>query len=423
MKKSIIILISVLITFLSCKKENGYNASDDPGHVRAKLKSAQIVSASNKFAFDFYKSFEQLAGNQNFFISPFSVVEALSMTYNGANGDTKNEMANTLGFAKYSDNQINEYNQSLANALVSADDKVQFEIANSIWYRQLLGFNVLPSFIDVNKNYYNAEVNSLDFNSPVALSTINNWVDSKTHGKIPTILDNIPSDAMMYLINAIYFKGTWQYQFDKTKTNDTDFHAEDGSVVKHVQMQLETHLNYYSGNGYTAVELPYGNSAFNLIMAMPDTGKIADFILNMNDSKWANMIESLSLKEVVVKMPKFKFELNCLLNNSLENIGMKQAFNPDSADFSRIDGNRDLYISRVIHKTYIGLNEEGTEAAAVTAVEIRNATSPGPGVKEEPVYLFEANRPFIYAIVEKSTGVILFLGKMVDPTVTSVEVQ
>ncbi len=419
MKRSIIIFIAVFLTFISCKKDI-VSVGSDPGQVKARLKSAIIVNASNKFAFDFYKSFNQLVGNQNFFISPFSVVEALSMTYNGANGNTKTEMANTLGFAKYSDSQINEYNQSLANALVLADDKVQFEIANSIWYR--LGFNVLQSFIDVNQNYYNADVKSLDFNSPEALITINNWADSKTHGKIPTILDEIPPDAVMYLINAIYFKGTWQYQFDSTQTQESNFYAENGSIIKHQQMQLETNLNYYTGNGFIAVELPYGNSAFNLVIAMPDTEKISEFISNMTDSKWFNMIGSMKLSKVIVKMPKFKFELKSLLNNTLKNIGINQAFSSINADFSRIDDNNDLYISLVIHKTYIDLNEKGTEAAAVTAVEI-SLNSLGPGEKDEPVTLFEANRPFVYAIVEKSTGVVLFLGKMVDPTISSVEVQ
>jgi len=420
MKKSIIILISVLLSFFGCKKEN-VSVGSDPGQVKARLKSAMIVNASNKFAFDFYKSFNQLTGNQNFFISPFSIVEALSMTYNGANGNNKTEMANTLGFAKYSDSQVNEYNQSLASALVSADDKVQFEIANSIWCRQ--NFNVLQSFIDVNQNYYNADVKTLDFNSPDALVTINNWADSKTHGKILTILDEIPPLTVMYLINAIYFKGTWQYQFDSTKTQINNFYAENDSIIKHQQMQLETNLNYYSGNGFAAVELPYGNSAFNLVMVKPDTGKISEFISNMTDLKWSNMIQSMKLSTVVVKMPKFKFELKSLLNNTLKNMGMNLAFDQSGADFSRIDGKSDLYISRVIHKTFIDLNETGTEAAAVTAVEIRYATSPGPGVKENPIYFFEANHPFVYAIVEKSTGVILFLGKMVDPTISSADVK
>ena len=280
MKSSTLLLIIIALDLSGCKKEHSTTGSaNDPGQVKARLKSAMIVNASNKFAFDFNKSFEQLVGNQNYFISPFSMVEALSMTYNGANGETKTEMAGTLGFANYSDSEINVYNQSLSSALVSADSKVQFEIANSIWYRQ--GFNVLQSFIDVNENYYNAEVKSLDFNSSDALNTINNWVYSKTHGKISTILNNMPPDAMMYLINAIYFKGTWQYQFDKSKTQDANFYAENGSTINHQQMQLEADLNYYTGSGFQAVELPYGNSAFNLIMAMPDTGKISEFISNM----------------------------------------------------------------------------------------------------------------------------------------------
>lgn len=419
MKKPAILFITIITVFYGCKKDVVTHSTDDPGHVKENLKSAKIVSASNQFAFGINRSFNQRAGDNNYFISPFSMVEALSMAYNGAGGNTKNQMAQVLGFSNYSSDEINNYNQSLAEALLSADSKVQFEIANSIWYR--LGFHVLSPFISVNENYYGAEVDSLNFSSPEALSIINGWVNNKTHGKIPTILDEIPGDAVMYLINAIYFKGMWQYQFDSTKNTIADFYKEDGSIIQDTLMQLQQNLNYCHTDGYSAVELPYGNSAFNMVLVMPDTGKISDFIATLTGSKWSNLISAMKTTDVVVKMPKFHLELNTLLNQPLINLGMEDAFDPIKADFSGIDGAQDLFISRVIHKTYIDLSEVGTEAAAVTAIEFKISATPDQ--TEPKTQWFVANRPFVYAIVEKSTGVVLFLGKEVNPTIYSVDIQ
>jgi len=394
------VIVPVLL-LISCKKNDTQEQSNT---VKSKLKSAQIVNASNKFCFELLKSVQTQAPESNLFISPFSSMEALSMAYNGAAGSTKDEMAGTLGFAQYSDKEINEYNQSLTNALISADEKVNFEVANSIWYR--LGFTVLQSFLDVNSNYYSAEVNALDFNNSNAVTTINNWVDAKTHDKIKTIIDEIPGNAIMYLINAIYFKGDWKFEFDSTKSIKTDFFLENGSTVQQDQMSMEAEINYYSNDDFQVVELPYGAGTFNFIIILPKTGKnVTDLLSGLTDAKWTDIINSMNKAEVVVKIPKFKFELNVLLNASLGNMGMKSAFSSGLADFSGIDGVKDLYISRVIHKTYINLDEKGTEAAAVTAVEIGNSLSIDslPHVTE----YFVVDRPFIYAITEKSTGAVI----------------
>ena len=414
----LILLVVSNLYFAGCKKDNNPNSSTND--VKSKLKSAQIVNASNKYCFELLKSMQNKAPDKNLFISPFSTMEALSMAYNGAAGTTKDEMAGVLGFSQYSDNEINEYNQSLTSALTQADEKVKFEVANSIWYKQ--GFPVLQSFLDVNSEYYDAEVKALDFSSPDAVTTINNWADAKTHDKIQTIIDAIPPEAVMYLINAIYFKGTWQYEFDKTKTTTTDFFLEDGSTVQQNQMSLQTSLNYYSNEDFEVVELPYGSGAFNFMIVLPKSGKkVNDITTGLTDIKWADIISSMNKVKVVVKMPRIQFELNCLLNEPLINLGMQSAFKPDIADFSRIDGAKDLFISKVIHKTYIDLDEEGTEAAAVTAVEFET-TAIINGREDKPIF-FVANRPFIYAITEKSTGAVLFIGKMLDPTVSKVDIQ
>jgi serine protease inhibitor len=411
----ILSLVSLLVFTTDCKREE---KQEEAGTVKAQLKSAQLVSASNKFGINLFKTVQQQDTGNNLFISPFSAMEALSMTYNGANGVTESEMADVLGFSGYTDTEINEYNQSLTNALVSADVKVQFEVANSIWYDS--GFTVLQSFIDINKKYYDAEVASLDFDSPDAVNTINGWVSDKTHGKILSIIDAIPDYVVMYLINAIYFKGTWQYQFDKSKTMSAGFYLEDGSIVNHQQMAMEAEINYYEDEDFQAVELPYNNGTFNFRILLPRSGKnVNDLVSDIDYIKWAEIKGSMSKTKVVVKIPKFKFEMYYLLNDPLINMGMVSAFG--NADFSGIDGYYDLYISRVIHKTFIDLNEEGTEAAAVTAVEI-GELSAAP-VNDDKVKYLIANKPFAFAITEKSTGAILFIGKMADPTDEKVEIQ
>lgn len=358
--KSKIFLWTLLFPALfigGCNKKDNQN-NNDSSTVKSKLKSAEIVSASNKFGFNLLKDIEKHNTDKNLFISPFSALEALSMTNNGAAGVTKDGMDSVLGFSNNTDEEINNYNQSLTSALTNADEKVLFEIANSIWYKQ--DFQVLQSFIDVNKTYYDAEVTPLDFNDPGSVQTINNWVSEKTHEKIPTIIDQIPSDAVMYLINAIYFKGTWMYQFDKSKTTEADFYLENTGSVKHKQMAMESEINYYSNDDFGAVELPYGGGTFNFTILLPNATKnISEIISGMNDTKWKDMQNGMKKTKAVVRMPKFKLELSSLLKNYLIELGMISAFNEDgTADFSRIDGQKDLCITRVIHKTYIDLDEE-----------------------------------------------------------------
>lgn len=413
-------MILLVLLFAGCNKETSQK-SNNLSAFESKLKSAEIVNASNKFGFNLLKDIEKHNTDKNLFISPFSALEALSMTYNGAVGVTKKEMASVLGFSDNTESEVNNYNQSLTKALKEADEKVLFEVANSIWYKQ--NFEVLQSFIDVNKTYYDAEVSPLNFFDPTSVHTINNWVSEKTHEKIPTIIDQIPPEAMMYLINAIYFKGTWMYQFDTSMTSEQDFFKSDGNPVKHQQMAMQAVINYYNNEDFQVAELPYGTGTFNFDIILPNAGKnLSNIISGLNDTKWKEMQEGMTETQAVLKMPKFKLELSSLLKNYLIELGMESAFNTDStADFSRIDSAKDLSISQVIHKTYVDLDEAGTEAAAVTAVGIIVTAMPG-GTPSKIIY-FTADKPFIYAISEKSTGVVIFIGKMMDPTITNVEIQ
>ncbi|MBA7584325.1 hypothetical protein ES708_26278 [subsurface metagenome] len=347
---------------------------------------------------------------KNVMISPLSISLALAMTYNGADGDTKEAMEKTLELSGFTIDEINENYKILIDALSSVDPKVLMSIANSIWHEQ--NFGVEQDFINVNQNYFYAEVSPLDFNDPDAVTTINNWVADKTNDKITEIIDNIPAEAVMYLINAIYFKGIWKYEFDESDTKEKPFYLSDGTTKDVPMMIQEASFNYLSNDILQAVEMPYGAGNYSMIILLPQYNKTPDDIIdqlsNENWNMWLS--EFYEAEKVQIHLPKFKFEYKNLLNDELINMDMGIAFDPDYADFSKINPDWQLYISRVIHKSFIEVNEEGTEAAAVTAVEI-SFTSIG----EETFIPFYVNQPFIFAIKEKYTNAIIFMGKVMEP--------
>ncbi len=366
----------------------------------------QVAAADNIFGINLFKAISDAQPDSNLFISPLSVSYALGMTLNGAVGQTYEDMQNTLGFADLSEDQINETFQSLMTLLVNLDPNVQFEIANSIWYRQ--GFDVLQDFIDVNRTYFDAEVRSLDFSSAQAPGIINGWVSDKTHGRIEEVIDAIDPLTVMFLINAIYFKGTWTYQFEPDQTQDAQFNTLDGSQVPCRMMQMEADLAYLETPEFQAVDLPYGDEHFSMTVFLPRNGiTVNDLIATITPQNWAAWLGQLSETTLTLALPKFKVEYEIKLNDVLTALGMDIAFDPGRADFSRISDTTNLYISHVRHKTFVEVDEEGTEAAAVTVVEIRY-TSTGT--------TFRADRPFFFVIRENQADTILFIGKIVAPT-------
>ncbi len=340
-------------------------------------------------------------------ISPLSVSYALGMTYNGANGDTREAFRDVLHFGDWTDQEVNESYQDLMSQLVTLDDQVQFSIANSIWYR--LGYEVLEAFINTNKEYFDALVEELDFSDPGAVDIINDWIEEKTNDKIRDMLDFIPADAVMYLVNAIYFNATWKYQFDPEETTTDDFIMEGGSLHEASFMQLEGAIGYTVQPDFTAVELPYGDSAFSMVVLLPDPGvQVADLVDAMDADQWDAWFEHPHPTNILVQLPKFKYDFKSLLNDPLIDLGLGIAFS-ESADFSKIKPESGLFISRVIHQTFIDVKEEGTEAAAATIVEMLDSAIPGGPLT------FRADRPFVYVIKENSTGAIVFMGKVGKP--------
>lgn len=405
----LILTAFLLLVSYSCEDSN--NPEPDPNKIELTQKGKVLVEADNLFGINLFKTvIEAEDPDTNVMISPVSVALALAMTYNGADGDTKAAMEETLELAGLTTEQINESYKFLVDALSSVDPKVLLSIANSIWYKHT--FPVEQDFIDVNQDYYYAEVSPLDFSDPNAVNTINGWIANKTNDLITKVLDFIPADAVMYLINAIYFKGIWTFEFDENETEEEPFYLSNG-LTKDVPMMIqEESFNYLTNEWVQAVEMPYGQGNYSMIVLLPQTGKTLDeVIVELNNETWNSWLGDFHKEEkVVIHLPRFKFEYENLLNDELISMGMGIAFDPLNADFSKINPDRQLCISRVIHKSFIEVNEEGTEAAAVTVVEIIETSAPG-----ETFISFRVNQPFLFAIKEKYTNTIIFIGRVMEP--------
>jgi len=387
--------------------ETSITPTKDPKTVSVNKKAADILQADRQFAFELFKEVLTLSSEENLMISPLSVSYALGMTLNGAGGTTRDAFRDVLHFGELSDQEVNESYLDLMGQLVTLDDKVQFSIANSIWYR--LGYEVLDAFISTNQDYFDAAVEELDFSDPGAKDIINGWIEDQTNDKIKDMLDYIPTSAIMYLVNAIYFNATWKYQFDPEETFDDDFHMEGGGTHTCDFMQVEGAFNYTSQESFTAVELPYGDSAFSMLVLLPNPGvSISDLVGALDAESWDTWFQASFPANLLVQLPKFKYGFKSLLNEPLFDLGLGIAFT-DAADFTRISPGGGLFISRVIHQTFIDVNEEGTEAAAATIVEIRELSMPSGPTS------FRADKPFLYAIRENSTGALLFMGKVGKP--------
>ncbi len=399
------LLLIPAFSFNGCSSSNG-PVGDNAGIVLTG-KSVQLIKSDNTFSFNLFSKIPE-DHQHNVMISPLSVSLALSMTLNGAEGTTKTAMQNTLGFQGFTLDEINQIYFDLINALKKTDPKVVLNIANSIWIRK--DFPVEQSFTDVNKQYFNATVSNLDFDQ-AAVNTINNWVNTNTNGKIPTILNSISPEEIMFLINAIYFNGKWLYQFDPAKTANTQFTLASGQQISVPMMKIKEEFGYSVQSGYKALKMPYGRGKFQMIILLPDEGISPSQISEqLNPAMWETLNSSLSEPvEIDVWIPKFQYSWEIQLNQVLSDLGMGEAFEPNSADFAKINPDYQLYITKVKHKTFIKVDEEGTEAAAVTSVGVGVTSFPANPLE------FHATRPFIYLITEQDTGAILFMGKVENP--------
>lgn len=415
MKRTTIIGISValLSCATACNRNTTTPASDNPPNVRPlSARETQTLENANDFAFKAFAKISATEPEKNVFISPLSISMAVAMAYNGADGTTKQGMAKALDFQNSSDEDINASFKSLSELLTGIDKTVKFTPANSIWYRN--GLVPQEKFVETNRQYFNAEVKGLDFgNADAAKAAMNGWVNDKTNGKIPQIISQVRSEDVMFLINAVHFKGTWTHQFDKNLTQNENFTTASGEVSVPFMQLRNTRYRTYTDAGQRLVELPYGNKQFSMVLIMPSqTNTINQLISQLSITSvngWLAKSDSSSLN---LHLPKFTFSYEKSLNETLSDLGMAEAFT-DQADFSRLlKGFKagDLKISQVKHKAFVEVNEEGTEAAAATSV--------GVGVTSMPVELY-FNHPFVFLIREKDSGAILFIGKLTNPKATS----
>jgi serpin B len=399
----------LLAVFASCRQNPvSLNPVNPRGPINSPAQS--VINAGNSFGFKLFNCINNTETGKNVFISPFSVSMAFGMLLNGANGSTLDSLEQALGDAGMSLNDINNAYESSSAYLTTLDAHVTFQNANSIWYRN--GFQVLPDFLNVNRTYFDAEVDSLDFTLPSAAQTINNWVDTKTNGKIPTIIDGtIPADAVMYLINAIYFKAAWTYTYDSSSTKDAPFTCADGSTTTCRLMSQEDTFAYYADNTVQAIDLPYGDRSFSMTVIMPAPGTSIDqFASALTQDQWNTIINRLDSAKVDLYMPKFELKYSKSLVDELKALGMGIVFDPLRADLTHISP-AGLSVSEVLHKTYVNINEEGTEAAAVTLIGMITTVATG----EPVIKVVRIDHPFIFAIREHQSGTILFIGKVVNP--------
>jgi serpin B len=403
----IYILLFLFIALLTSCDKNNSTIADEP--VITELKAA-LIKSNNNFSIDIFK---EIVGNEdadkNVFISPLSMYYALSMAGTGSANLTKQEFVNVLGWANKTDEEILTSMQELYQSLMPNDsNSVSLEIANSLWSRQ--GAPIKETYKSKTKEYFDAEVRELDFSSAEAVHIINSWIEVKTNNKIVDMLDYIPADAFMYLINAVYFKGSWKYEFKTEDNINESFYKADGSTINVDYMRQKTNLKYYANAVFTSVKLPYTDTNFYMTFLVPNYNiSINDLMAQMTIENWNNWNTQYKTEEVTVTLPKFNYEFGTrLINDELKALGLADAFT-ETADFSKITDN-EIFISRVLHKAFIEVNEKGSEAAAATIVEMIE-TSAGPN----EIYNLTANKPFIFAICHEKTNTLMFVGKVAVP--------
>jgi serpin B len=367
----------------------------------------RLVRAQTGFGFALFHALRSQATGQNIFISPTSAAFALSMTYNGADGATRDAMATALQLEGMSLEEVNQASSALLAALQSSDPDVQMNIANALWARQGIAFD--PDFLQRNRDSYQAEVATLDFEDPAAVATINAWVSEQTNGKIPTILDRIDPELILLLINAVYFKGAWTIAFDEAETSEQPFTLLDGSQKQvPLMQQTETHP-YYRGEGFQAVSLPYGEEErMRMHIFLPDEERSLDaFYQQLDAEAWATWMGAFEEREGTILLPRFTLEYEQQLQDALSALGMGVAFDCDNANFTRMYP-PGACLSFVKQKAFVEVNEAGTEAAAATVVGAVPTSAMPPG------FFMRVDRPFFFTISDSATGTVLFMGSVVE---------
>lgn len=406
MSRFLIVAFSLLISLVACGINKSEEISVIGDHVPFKEEDyKRIAGEINRLGFHLMEKVER-DEDKNVFISPSSLYILLSIIYNGADGETKEEMAKVLGLGSMSKEELSQANASLMHALHRQGKDLSLHIANSLWIKDQYSFE--KEFRERTEDHFNGEIREVNMSDSKTLEEINRWVQEATREKIEEIIEGpLDPSLVTLLVNAVYFKGDWKYAFDKRQTITGSFHGEDGQQQDASFMQLERKLPYFETKTFQSVSLPYAGGEMSMNIYLPKEGYLLDqFISELNEKDWAKDQENYLLKEGTLLLPKFTLEYETILNESLIDLGLSKLFDPISADLSQmIEEREQIYIDILKQKTYIDLHEEGTEAAAVTSAQIRLTSAP-----IDPPFYMDVNRPFFFTISHVETGIILFTG-------------
>lgn len=398
--KKLLFSISALFFLLAGCANIGYSAYEKEDYKR-------IAEANNRFAFTIHEQLARLDEGNNLFFSPTSIHMALSMTVNGAQGETEKQMMDVLFADQLSRDDLNRGHASFLALLSEKDDAVTINVANSLWLKENYPFT--KEFVDDVSGYYQAETKEVDFLNPRTKTDINNWVKEATNKKIEKIVEFIDPASVLYLLNAIYFSGDWKNPFNEEFTHENVFFMEGGKEKKHPFMMQEGEFNYFENDLIQAIELPYKDHGASMYIFLPREGKsLSEVYDQLSFETWNSWRSQMKKHEGILYLPKFQLEYEATLNEVLIVLGMEDAFSTN-ADFSRMVEGGGLAISEVKHKSYLDVNEEGTEAAAATAVAVVELAAP---VER---FTMNINRPFFFAIQENTSGMILFMGALHEP--------
>ncbi|MFZ7131372.1 MAG: serpin family protein [Eubacteriales bacterium] len=403
MKKMILVVLCIFLFNLvvgGCSP----NTMEIDNSFNMEMINNSLEKSNTSFAFDLFKQLNQEDNEENIFISPLSVSVALTMTAQGAKGTTYQEMMKALHYDGIEMDTLNESLKNLLDYLNQDDEGVEVSINNSIWIKK--GEDIKKTFIANNEDIFNAKVSTLDFSEKDAADTINHWINDSTKGKIEKMIDSpISNDIVMFLINAIYFKGDWAEEFNENETYEGKFYKEGGETEDILMMSKTGDIEYGEGENYKTVKLPYNNGSISMYLVQPKEGSIYSFVSDLNVEKWIEIKNNISERSNVhVEIPRFKVEYGIKnLNNVLYKLGIKDAFDGEQANFSDIT-DESLSISKVLHKAVIEVDEKGSEAAGATVVILERAAS----IEK---LNFIGDRPFLFIIADDETGSILFMGE------------
>lgn len=404
MRFTFYLLITLMLAFSGC--QNNEQPQDKP----TETVDESFIQSHNTFGFNLLQN---IAENEddNIFLSPSSILVALSMLYNGADGMTQDEIAETLQLDGIDVATLNEANSALLSILDRETEDITLKLANSLWIND--DFEFQEQFAKHMEEYYDATIEAIDIYDPNSPKLINDWVSDATNKKIDEIVESIPSSLVAYIINAIYLDAGWTIPFDETLTEDKPFYLANGDVVNVPLMMLRDNFNYLENDDFQAIQLTYGDdSEMNMTVILPTEDSSADeFVQSMSKDDWNKWQTQFNEQEGTILLPKFTLEYDITLNDTLIALGMPSAFN-EQADLTKlVKDSNDLYVSEVKHKSFIDVNEEGTEAAAATSIAIMEMSATD---QDEPFYM-EVNRPFIISITDNETEANLFIGVIKDP--------